>query len=180
MPRLFLAIPLPWEVKQTLSEAAEQVKSQMPHSRVSWVQPEQYHITLHFLGDIDEELEDRLISELKAGNYPKSFQLTLKEVSAFPDKKHPQTILVKTTVHSFAIELYKKTGGILANLGFELDRRPWAPHITLGRVKVQSEVLKPDLISIPEQNFRIESFVLMASTLTQEGSFYDIVEEINL
>jgi 2'-5' RNA ligase len=180
MSRLFLALPLPWEIKQTIFETVEQIKNQMSHSRVGWVRSEQYHITIHFLGDVDEGIEDRLIFELRKGNYPKPFQLTLGEVGAFPDKKHPQTIFVKTNIHLFAIELYKKLGGVLANLGFELDRRPWMPHITVGRVKVQSEVLKPELILVPEQTFCVESFILMASTLSAEGSFYDIVEEINL
>lgn len=180
MSRLFLAIPLPWEIKQAVWNIQEQVKEQMPRSRVSWVEPEQFHITLHFLGEISEEVEKELIRRLKDKEWVAPFELKLSELAAFPDKKHPHVLCVKTNMHSGAFGLYKRSGDVLASLGLPIDERSWEPHVTFGRVKVQSEVLKPELIQVPPLEFAVDRFVLMSSVLSSEGSRYGVVEEFGL
>jgi 2'-5' RNA ligase len=180
MSRLFLAIPLPWEVKQTLWNIQDKVKEQMKHSRINWVESEQFHITLHFLGEVSEEVEDELVRRLKSKEWVVPFELKLAELTAFPDKKHPYVLCVKTNMHSGAFGLYKRTGDVIASLGLPIDEHTWEPHITFGRIKVQSEVLKPELVVVPPLKFEINKFVLMSSVTYQEGSRYDVVEEFEL
>lgn len=177
MSRLFLAIPLPWEIKQAIANIAEEIKKQMKFSKVNWVEIENYHITLHFLGDVDNEKEGQLIRALKQKEYPAPFELKLVGIDAFPNKKIPQIIVAKTNVVSAAFGLYKRTADVCVSLGLNISEKSWEPHITIGRVKVHSEVLKPEIIDLPTLNFQVNSFVLMASTLTAEGSLYDVVEE---
>lgn len=180
MSRLFLAILIPWEIKQAVWNIQDQVKEQMPHSRVSWVEPEQFHITLHFLGDLLEDVEAELIRRLKEKEKVIPFELKLVELTAFPNKKQPQVLCVKTNMHSGAFGLYKRTGDVVVSLGLPIDERPWDPHITFGRVKVQSEVLKPELIEVPPLDFLVDKFVLMSSITYQEESRYEVVEEFEL
>lgn len=178
MPRLFLAIPLSWEIKQAVWNIQDQVKEQMPRSHVSWVEPEQFHITLHFLGEVSEEVEAELIGRLRNKEWVVPFTLKLSNLAAFPNKKHPHVLCVKTSMHSGAFGLYKRTGDVVASLGLPIDERSWEPHITFGRVKVQSEVLRPELIQVPPLKFAVSSFVLMSSVLSPEGSRYEVVEEV--
>lgn len=180
MSRLFLAILLPWEIKQTVAEAAEKVKEQMKFSQVNWVDPQQYHITLHFLGEVERETEDRLIQALKTKEYPTPFELKLGVIDVFPNKKAPRIVVAKTNIVSAAFGLYKRTADVCVSLGLNISEKSWEPHITIGRVKVQSEVLKSEEIILPALSFEVVSFVLMESILTPEGSWYEVVEEFLL
>jgi 2'-5' RNA ligase len=180
MNRLFLAIPLPWEIKQIIADAAEEIKKQMKFSKISWVGAGNYHITLHFLGDVDIEKEERLIQLLRSKEYPAPFELRIVGIDAFPNKKSPQIIVIKTNIISAAFGLYKRTAGVCVSFGLNIGEKPWEPHVTVGRVRVQSEVLKPELINLPLLGFKVDSFVLMSSALTPAGSVYETVEEFKL
>ncbi len=180
MWRLFLAIKVPPEVKQELWKIEEAMQVQMLHSKVSWVEPENVHITLHFLGDVEEKRVLELKEQLAKHMYPEEFSLTLKKVGAFPHKKRPRTLLVSTSLPTQALGLYKRSADVLVGLGLPVDTRPWTPHITLGRVKVQSEVFQPEKIPLTPLSFPVTSFELMRSTLTQEGSVYETLASFPL
>ncbi|KKU32281.1 MAG: 2'-5' RNA ligase [Candidatus Uhrbacteria bacterium GW2011_GWF2_46_218] len=178
--RLFLAINLPSEVKQELSKIKEAMRIQMVYSKVSWVEPENFHVTLHFLVEEKRVLEVILREQLAARSYPEEFFLTLKEVGAFPHKKQPHTLLVSTSLPTQALGLYKRLADVLVGMGLSVDTRPWTPHITLGRVKVQSEVLQPEKIPWSPLSFSVTSFELMKSKLTPAGSLYETLASFPL
>lgn len=152
----------------------------MPHSRVTWVSDVNFHVTLHFLGDTELKTKDKLIVRLSGLEYPDPFELKLKAVMAFPDKKRPKTIFIETTTHPSVYGLHKRTGKILAELGLPLDERPWQPHVTLGRVRTQSEVLQPEKITVEPLSFLVDKFFLMKSTLTSDGSLYETLAGFEL
>jgi 2'-5' RNA ligase len=180
MERLFLAILLPDEIVSEIRSVERQLQGQMRRSKVAWVAPEQAHITLHFLGDTDEMRRDELIAMLHEVEYPQPFELTLTGVAAFPNKKQPKVIHVAFKNHPNATGLYARTARVLVELGFELDERPWTPHITIGRVKVQSEVLKPEEIVVRQLEFTVSSFALMRSILMPQGSLYEAIETFQI
>ncbi len=178
--RLFLAINLPPEVKGALYGIQDDFKEIFKHSRVTWVDPEIAHITLHFLGDVDEEELPDLIDNLRAGGYPEPFELQLRGTSCFPNAKRPRIIFVETSNHTAAIGIHKRTAKILVENGFDFCDRPWVPHITIGRIKVQSETCPPNGISVPELTFEVRSFELMESELSSDGPIYNAVESFEL
>lgn len=180
MDRLFLAIQLSEAAKRAVADIKSQVQAQMQHSRITWVSDSNFHITLHFLGDVVNEKRNELINRMRRIEFPKSFELKLDRIDAFPNKKRPQTIFVDTTSHPSVHGLHMRTGKLLAELGFDIDERPWHPHITVGRVRIQSEVLQPEKIHIEPAAFDVSSFELMKSTLTPNGSRYEAVESIRL
>ncbi|MFA6130825.1 MAG: RNA 2',3'-cyclic phosphodiesterase [Patescibacteria group bacterium] len=178
--RLFLAIPLPIEVRKEIAAIAGHVHEQLRFSKVSWVPIENYHITLHFLGEFPKESQSDFVLALREKIYPNSFEIRLKEIGAFPSKKNPQTIFVETTIHPSLLGLRKRVGDVLASFGWSIDRRVWHSHVTIGRVKKRSEVLQPEKISVPPTYFSVRSFQLMKSTLGHEGSAYEIVSRFRL
>ena len=180
MKRLFLAIKLPPEVKGVLYGVQDDFKSLMKHSKVTWVDPEIAHITLQFLGDVLEDDIDALISEIRAGEYPEPFQLETRGTSCFPNPKKPKTLYVETSNHTAATGLHKRLSKILVENGFEIDDRPWVPHITLARVQVQSETCPPDGIEVPRVSFEVNSFELIESELTDNGPVYTTIETFKL
>ncbi|MFH1711883.1 MAG: RNA 2',3'-cyclic phosphodiesterase [Patescibacteria group bacterium] len=180
MERLFIAVNLPDEIKSEISRVQDQIKKQLKHSNVTWIAPDNFHITLHFLGDVEEWQKNELQISFKDKEYPAPFALRLQEVSAFPNKKKPKTIFLDTTLHPSMIGLRKRIADVLVVQGFKIDRRQFSSHVTLGRVKTQSEVLQPEKITIEDLDFKVESFELMSSELTPNGSIYQIIESFSL
>lgn len=180
MKRLFLAFDLNDEVREVVAGVQRRVKTQFEHSNINWVAPSQFHITIHFLGDVDEDIIPELTKRLKEVSYPPKFDVFLDGLDAFPDKKEPKTLYVRTSFRTEAFGVVKRTANVLAGLGVPLDKRPWKPHVTIGRVKKQAEVFKPREIEIPDLSFPVDHFTLYESTLTDDGSVYDKVERFSL
>lgn len=180
MERLFLAIFLSQEAREEIRRAQGQIRAQMRRSKVRWTNPDDAHVTLHFLGDTPEAAKDDLVALLRESEWPRPFPLSLTEVSGFPNKKQPKVIHVGVTSHPNATGLRVRTAKALVELGFEIDQRAWIPHVTLGRVDVQSEVLKPEEISLEPVSFDVSAFVLVRSTPSEEGSHYDVLETFDL
>lgn len=180
MKRLFLAINLPPEVKGALYGVQDDLKAIFKHSKITWVDAEIAHITLHFLGDVLEDDIDALISQLREGEYPEPFELELRGTSCFPNPKKPKILFVETSNHTAATGIHKRTAKILVENGFEIDDRPWVPHITLGRVTTQSETGPIESVEVPKIKFEVTNFELMESTLTSDGPEYTVLDSISL
>ncbi|PJA47739.1 RNA 2',3'-cyclic phosphodiesterase [Candidatus Uhrbacteria bacterium CG_4_9_14_3_um_filter_36_7] len=181
MSRLFFALPLPWEIKSAVGQVQEQVKQQMKYSRINWVDPDLFHITLHFLGDVEDERREelvRLCQEKKI--WPKPFELVLTSLNAFPNLKNPQTIFIETNIHPSLLHLRKQLADILFSSRFDLDLKQWHSHITIGRTKVLAETICPEKIQVEPLKFYVNFFVLMESNLRSTGPIYSPVEEFKL
>jgi 2'-5' RNA ligase len=131
--RLFVAVPLPGEHREPLGELCRMLEPKVKFAK--WVHPEDYHITLQFLGDTPKENIPELISALKkaaAGCSP--FELSLKEWGIFGTPASPRVLWAGV---SGALEkLHALQGAVTAAtlpLGFAGEARPYAPHLTLAR-----------------------------------------------
>ena len=180
MKRLFLAIKLPENVAMTLLKRQGEVRKQLKRSRVLWVSKENLHITLHFLGDVSEEVIPQLIEDLENQSYSGKLNFSIGQIDAFPDKKRPKTIFAETSREPKAIDLYKKIADVIVTKNLRLSRRAWTPHVTIGLVKIQSEVLKPEKLSFERLAFSVSSFELIESTLTDNGSIYKTIHSFSL
>lgn len=178
--RCFLAVELPPDARTEAARVQETVRQQLRHSRVAWVAPENFHITLHFLGEIGENIRERLITGLQRLTYPPSFELRLRDVGAFPHIKDPRVLFVRATLPTELLGVRKRTADVLAGLGITLDQKPWDSHVTIGRVKIRSEALRPEAITVKPTQWTVGSFVLMRSTLTPRGSVYEPVASFAL
>jgi 2'-5' RNA ligase len=133
--RLFLAVPLPADVKRL---AAEQISSLGAEGwPVRWVQPETAHLTLHFLGETERERAELVRLSLPgvvAAHAP--FDLRTAGLGVFPNFRHPRVLWLGLHGPAHRLEaLEHDIGGALRNLGFPGTEEPYHPHITLGRVR---------------------------------------------
>lgn len=174
MLRLFVAIPLSDEVKTELAHAQQSLMRQFRRSQVNWVAPENFHITVQFIGDVVEEKVAQLQEALHSVRC-EPFALELGQVSAFPHPKRPQILVVETSTHPSLFVLHRRVANALLSQGLPIDTKKFTPHITLGRVKVASETLSG--VEIPVEPIRIEvgEFVLMESFLGTLGAHYEPV-----
>lgn len=178
--RLFFGIPLSDQICTKIRQIQEELKKQFKYSKIQWVSIENCHITLHFLGDSKTESISELKNKIRELELPKPFELRILNVDAFPSKKDPKILIIKTDPHPSLFGLYKKIGDVIVGLGFEIDERPFTPHITLGRVTTRSEVLKTELIDVPNLMSIVNRVVLYRSDLTPTGSKYSELESFDL
>jgi len=181
--RLFLAINLPSEIKSQLADLVLKLQKLNKNKPIKWVEQDNFHLTLHFLGDVPEEK----ISEINQYLEPiiNSFSILnfslSNSISAFPDLYNPKVIFLDMIElnDGQTIKLQKEIGEALAKLGFKIDTRPFFLHLTLGRIKFKINFQIPNF-RFPISNFQIQSIDLMESNLTPSGPIYNLVKAYKL
>jgi 2'-5' RNA ligase len=175
--RTFIAIELSEEIKDTLAQAQSHLK--YSSADVKWVEKDNIHLTLKFLGEIDENKLANVKAALdEIAKDTKSFEISLKDIGAFPDIDHPRVIwagLDKGAKES--TELAVKIDEALSKLGFDKETRPFAAHLTIGRVRSSKnkEALREKVTGYRSPVIgpqKISSLTLFQSTLAPKGSIY--------
>jgi len=186
--RAFIAIELSPDLKKHLASLEEQLKSS--GADVKWVKPENIHLTLKFLGEIDEKRLGeiaKIIQETTSKNKP--FYISLASPGAFPNINSPRVIWIgidkgDSETKQFAIILEEET----AKVGIPPESRPFSTHITLGRVRSGKNCEKlvknlENLASKPPEDapeFLVTKITLFKSTLTLGGPIYEALKEAHL
>jgi 2'-5' RNA ligase len=176
--RAFIAVFSPPEVRKEIHASARRLLSGY---QVRWIKPENVHLTLKFLGNVREEALDSIcaaLSEVCAGYAP--FDVGLMGLGAFPSPRRARILWAGVGLGSDRLRSLAADIDVgLALLGFESEKRPYTPHLTLGRIRGRpaSLVLPP---STEGPRFRAERVELMESTLTPEGSIYKTLKAFAL
>jgi 2'-5' RNA ligase len=170
--RLFLGLELPASIRQELADLDPRIKG------VRWLPPEQLHLTMSFLGDVDASHEEKLRETLMSVPVPASFFLPVTGVGVFGGD-WPRVVWAgvgKGHPHLFALHPHLQDAVLRAEL--EPDLKPFHPHITLARLRdVSRSSLKPFLRRHAETEFglwKVTGFTLFSSVLNPEGSTYTV------
>jgi 2'-5' RNA ligase len=150
---------------------------------VKWVRPENIHLSLKFLGDVDESRENELRSALHraAGSHserPLALQIT--GFGVFPDYRRPHVLWAGVTPDPPLELLQHSVEQAFEPLGFPSEARAFRPHVTLGRASRDARPrdfagLETELEQIRfDQTVSISELDLMQSTLRPEGSVYHV------
>ncbi len=132
MPRLFTGLEIPTPVAQSLA----MMRGGLPGAR--WIDPENYHLTLRFIGDIDDALA-REIAGMLGRVQRGSFELRFDGLSSFGGRK-PRAVVAAVTPVAPLMELQAEQERLLQRLGLEPEGRKYTPHVTLARL---ARLLKP-------------------------------------
>jgi 2'-5' RNA ligase len=172
MPRLFTALEVPAPIAFSLSL----LRGGLPGAR--WIDPGNYHITLRFIGDIDERTADEIAAALARVSRP-PFELSLDGVGAFGGRR-PHSLFAGVKPSPALRELQAEQERIIQRLGLEPERRKFTPHVTLARMRNASEpdvaaylALRGDFRTPP---FPVGRFVLLSSRASRGGGPY-VMEE---
>ncbi len=178
--RSFIAIELPDDIKRELGRL--QVRLRTARIRVRWVDPAGIHLTLKFLGDIplsSVEPISRVLSECAGQTAP--FALSIGQPGAFPDFRRVQVVWVGVGGDLDSVSrLQQLIETSLSPLGFAAEKRPFSPHLTLGRVGEEAspnERLRlgkslQDTAFECRQVFPVKEIVFMKSQLTPGGAIH--------
>lgn len=170
MPRLFTAIEIPREVGAMLASLRGGVH------RARWIDPENYHLTLRFIGDIDDRTANDVADMLDAVQRP-SFELRLTGLDQFGGKK-PRAIFASAASSPALIELQAEQERLLQRIGLPAETRRFTPHVTLARLRDASVIEVAEFLStrgFRPVSFPVTRFVLFSSRASQGGGPY-IVE----
>jgi len=169
--RLFTAIDPPDDARDLLS-ALQQATS----LAARWTDPEQFHVTLRFLGDVPSDQAERINDAL---GRIQALPVTCRPygLDLLPSRHNPRVLIVGLKRSDALLDLYRKVSDAIEAHGLEPDDRPFRPHITLARLDdvspedVHAVVTATDTSSL--EPFTVNAFHLYESTLTSEGAVHD-------
>jgi RNA 2',3'-cyclic 3'-phosphodiesterase len=171
MPRLFTALEIPPHVAQSLA----MMRGGLPGAR--WIDPENYHLTLRFIGDIDDALAHEIA--LMLGRVRRmAFELRLDGLLSFGGRK-PRAVVAPVTPIAPLMELQAEHERLLQRLGLEPEGRKHTPHVTSARLRDSSSHQVAEYLSARghyrSAPFEVSRFVLFSSRSSVGGGPY-IVE----
>lgn len=179
--RTFIALELPEEHKTRVAEIIKSLKNAPGGRYVRWVRTEGMHLTLKFLGEIDQQ-SISVIAEgiIAATKNQRQIQLRLSELGCFPNPSNPRVLWLGVKGDTQMLtQLQSRIDRELHQRGFNKEPRPYHPHLTLGRLrkdvpKVEYQQVaklleagKPDL-----DTFLIDEVILFESLLRPEGAVH--------
>ncbi|MBI2134958.1 RNA 2',3'-cyclic phosphodiesterase [Candidatus Woesearchaeota archaeon] len=174
--RLFVAFDVPPEIKEYMAAIQQRIGNDL--AEIRWVNKEQMHLTLKFLGEVQPNNLELIKKELRGVKF-KSFQCYLSSIGVFPDEGHIRIVWVGLEPEDKIIELQQQVDDKLKKLFTK--EKDFKAHLTLGRVKYAENregfANKLKKINVEKKKFNVESFKLMKSTLEMEGPVYEAVEE---
>ncbi|MDP1809109.1 MAG: RNA 2',3'-cyclic phosphodiesterase [Actinomycetota bacterium] len=181
MKRLFVAIELSPQVKAIAAEAKALLEQDGKEAR--WVAPDNVHLTLRFLGDCPDEQVEPIIASLRQALTDRVvFHCETTSFGTFPGGKQARILWLGVEAVPELMQLYDYVSSALHDLGFDPEKRPFRPHLTLARLK------RPRLIDIgftdskidAKQLINVEAVTLFAAHLAATGAVYESLAKIDL
>lgn len=168
MPRLFTGLEIPEEISHSLST----LRGGLPGAR--WIDPENYHVTLRFIGDIDGVSANEIASMLfRVRRRP--FEVKLQGLSSFGGKK-PRAVVASVAPSRPLMDLQAELEWLMQRVGLDPEGRKFTPHVTLARLRDASNRDVADYLSVrgyfPTQTFMVDRFVLFSSRASVGGGPY--------
>lgn len=182
--RCFVAIEIPDAVTAAITAASEPLRSQLEDVR--WVKPHNLHLTLRFLGEIDDAMAKSTASELRRriGGHER-FTLALSGFGAFPSPRRPSVLWAGIEASDVLSRLQSDCEAAVGEAGAEPEKKSFRPHVTIGRVRRGKKTgdigeALSDSSSGLGGVFPVDRVVLVRSTLAPSGSIYETLDALAL
>ena len=183
--RTFIAIEIPGDIQNKIAELQSGLKGL--GGRITWVKPQNMHLTLKFLGDTDESLLENISEKLRqlALSF-NQFEIKVKGVGAFPNLRRAKVFWVGTeTDSSTLIELAKEIDQQMSEFGYDREKRRFSAHLTMGRVR-DNKGIEPLIKKLQKEElfnpgkFVVKEILFIKSELTRQGPIYTVLKKINI
>ncbi|MCW0484781.1 RNA 2',3'-cyclic phosphodiesterase [Gaoshiqia sediminis] len=187
MKRTFIAINI--EPGKQLLKVAGHLQKKLSNEKISWVAPQNLHLTLHFLGETPDDklpVVKTILQQLASSAQPFTFQL--EGVSCFKRHGQPSVIFLAIPENGQLTALASKLGLLLGEAGFMIDERPFKPHLTLARVKYLNNKIRfyklleqLDQSNQPvSQVVEVKEIIFFESVLKSSGPQYVALQKFTL
>lgn len=192
--RLFVAVDLPAEARAAIGAVQRRMVSRLADrsdgeprraSRLKWVDAGQSHVTLVFLGEVEEVRAPSLIAALETAVDLAPFEITLESIGVFPPRGAPRVLWVGVGAGTAPLAaLQREVVARAASLGFPVDDRSFLPHLTLARWRESRPADRERAARVapagPIARARIDCATLYRSRLTSAGPTYTPLARANL
>ena len=153
--------------------------------KVRWVNPRNLHLTLRFLGEISRpQVETVCLAVRSAASRVDAFPIHLSGTGCFPSPRRPRAFWIGVSDASHLIRLFETIDKELVSAGFPREARPFSPHLTLGRVRVdRSSARLGEAMGAAEfdaRPFLVSEVVVMKSDLSSSGAVYTPIARLSL
>lgn len=139
--RCFISVNLPDDAKAAINSIVTELKK--TGADVKWVNAENIHLTLKFLGDTDEQLIPRISDALcKKLSHYKAFYIKIADAGCFPSEKRPRVVWIGIEDSETLADIQKDVDDVLTDFGFSYEARSFSPHLTIGRVRSPKKVVE--------------------------------------
>ena len=180
--RLFIAVDISEEARRRAADHIDKMRALAGGVRVGWERAEKLHVTLKFLGKV-EETHVAHVSEttasVAAGFAP--FRITLAGTGVFPRLKQPRVLWLGINEERVLPKIAADLESRLSVLGFEVEERPFSPHLTIGRIREQQKAKRLAEAHLQSRfepvEFTVTELVVYESILRPNGSVYGVVSK---
>lgn len=168
MPRLFTGVEIPPDVGQALAT----LRGGLPGAR--WIDPENYHLTLRFIGDVDDDVAHEVASML--GRVKRGpFDLHMDGLTSFGGRK-PRAVVASVAPAQALLDIQAEHERLMQRIGLEPEGRKFTPHVTLARLRESSSQQVAEYLSargyFRTSPFQVSRFVLFSSRASVGGGPY--------
>lgn len=181
--RAFIAVDIPDALRDELARLQQRIASRLPGG-IRWVSPGHIHVTLKFLGSIPAARVAALSTALEEVTVT-SCALAVGGLGAFPSSRGAKVLWAGVDGGGDLAALYAQVAAALARIGIAPEQRPFAPHLTLGRVR--DHRIRRELAPLIDEHGRdrlgrypAEAVRLYRSDLSPAGPHYTVLTEIPL
>jgi 2'-5' RNA ligase len=182
--RAFIAVEIDPRVIDHISAAITELKSRVP--AVRWVTPTNFHLTLKFLGDVEEAQINRIGAALEEQLHPfPRFTINAKGLGVFPDSRRPRILWVGLAGIELA-SLVSRLESALEPLDFAPEKRNFTPHLTVGRWRQTERAPKTlrqtleEWKDYPFGSTRVDEVILFQSVLKPERAIHARLRTVTL
>ncbi|SLN12221.1 RNA 2',3'-cyclic phosphodiesterase [Oceanibacterium hippocampi] len=177
MDRLFVALPLP----ETVADACVRLSTGLQGA--SWMRPGNHHLTLRFIGEVDGATA-RNVADALADVNAAPFTLALRDIGVFGERRKARVLWAGVTDSPPLLALQARIERVLVQLGLEPERRKYAPHVTLARLKAPAPArlvrYLEDHAGFMTTAWTVDCFQLYSSFLAHEGAIHRVEAEYPL
>lgn len=187
MKRLFIAIPIFDAARMQIVHGIlnDEYARKLP---VNWTSYQNLHLTIQFLGDVEEKrIPDlrNIMNNLPGPDQPQ--YLEFERFGAFPNMKSPRVLLYHMKENEYLRKMHKELTGSLKKSGFAPDQKPFKPHLTLGRVRRNVEIPESAMNTMTQiasghaiEKSPVDRICLFESLLRPNGPIYTVLYEKKL
>lgn len=179
--RAFIAIELDDAARRAAAKVARALREGPEGDRVRWVRPENLHVTLRFLGDVESARVPSLARDLREALAElHGFQMQLGRVGVFPSSRRPRVVAIDVAPGERLEQLAEAVERVVVKAGLEPEKRRFRPHLTLGRASGRTLPPVTAPVTVGGESLLVDEIVLFRSELKRSGAIHTPLERIAL
>ncbi len=181
MIRLFVALNIPQKIKEEIIQLRNGII--INPLDYKWEAPDKFHLTLKFIGEVDESLVEKIQEEISFINEYKAFNCSLSKFGFFYSGREPKILWLGLNINEEIFDLVVRLNEELVKFGIEKEKEKFKPHLTLMRVRKKLDknfINSFENCKLPHTEFLADSISLIKSELLSSGSKYTEIKKYKL